>query len=425
MKVLMINKFLYPNGGSETYIFKLGEYLVKQGHEVQYFGMEHKGNIVGNRVQSYTTDTDFHTSNPFKKLTYAFKTIYSDEARRKLRKVLDDFKPDICHLNNFNYQLTPSIILEIKDWEKETKRKCKIVYTAHDYQLVCPNHMCNIPSTHENCEKCLVTNCTSEEQFKNQFDFSHCIENKCIHNSTLKSMAGAVEAKFWNKKEVYKNIDVVICCSQFLKTKLDTNPIFRDRTVVLHNFTTKEKIETKTNSVSNSICDKPYILYFGRYSKEKGVETLLEVCKQLSDIQFIFAGKPANGEEYLLDKIHAIPNIKEVGFLSGENLDNTIANAMFTIYPSEWYENCPFSVIESQMLGTPIVASNIGGIPELIDNEKTGLLFEPKNTELLKNTVAMLYADTHSLEDMRRNCLDKQFMDMETYYEKLMKIYGV
>ena len=239
-------------------------------------------------------------------------------------------------------------------------------------------------------------------------------------------MAGAVEAKFWNKKEVYKNIDVVICCSQFLKTKLDTNPIFRNKTVVLHNFTTKERYKNKANKANKaSICDKPYILYFGRYSKEKGVETLLEVCKQLSDIQFVFAGKPANGEEYLLDKIHAIPNIKEVGFLSGENLDNTIANAMFTVYPSEWYENCPFSVIESQMLGTPIVASNIGGIPELIDNEKTGLLFESKDVELLKNTIAMLYTDTHSLEEMRRNCLDKQFMDMETYYEKLMKIYGV
>lgn len=417
MRILMINKFLYPNGGSETYIFKLGEYLISQGHEVQYFGMEHKGNQVGNRVNSYTTDTDFHTSNPFKKLTYAVKTIYSEEARRKLRKVLNDFKPDICHLNNFNYQLTPSIILEIKAWEKQTKHKCKIIYTAHDYQLICPNHMCNIPSTHENCEKCLVQDCKSEKSFKHKIDFSHCVKNKCIHNSKLKSIIGAVEATHWNTWEVYKNIDTVICCSQFLKTKLDTNPILRSKTVVIHNFTTKE------TSDINSEDKKPYILYFGRYSKEKGVETLLEVCKELSDIQFVFAGKPANGEEHLLDKIHAIPNIKEVGFLTGENLDKTIANAMFTVYPSEWYENCPFSVIESQMLGTPIVASNIGGIPELLDDEKTGLLFEPKNRKMLKNIIAMLYTDTHSLEEMRRNCLSKQFMDMETYYKKLMVYY--
>ena len=141
MKVLIVNKFLYPNGGSETYIFKLGEALEQHGHEVQYFGMEHEGRCVGNRVNAYTSDMDFHGGSKLSKLTYPIKTIYSKEARVQLRKVLDDFKPDVCHLNNFNYQLTPSIILEIVKWRKETGRDCKIIFTAHDYQLVCPNHM--------------------------------------------------------------------------------------------------------------------------------------------------------------------------------------------------------------------------------------------------------------------------------------------
>ena len=153
MKVLMINKFLYPNGGSETYIFKIGECLEKNGHEVQYFGMEHSGRCVGNRVNAYTSDMDFHGGSIFSKLTYPIKTIYSSEARKQIRKVLDDFKPDICHINNFNYQLTPSIILEIRKWNKN----CSIIFTAHDYQLVCPNHMLNNPNTHENCEKCRGT----------------------------------------------------------------------------------------------------------------------------------------------------------------------------------------------------------------------------------------------------------------------------
>lgn len=140
MRVLIINKFLYPNGGSETYIFKLGEALEQHGHEVQYFGMEHEGCCVGNRVNAYTSDMDFHGGSKLSKLTYPIKTIYSKEARVQLRKVLDDFKPNVCHLNNFNYQLTPSIILEIVKWRKETGRDCKIIFTAHDYQLVCPNH---------------------------------------------------------------------------------------------------------------------------------------------------------------------------------------------------------------------------------------------------------------------------------------------
>ena len=133
MRVLIINKFLYPNGGSETYIFKLGEALEQHGHEVQYFGMEHEGRCVGNRVNAYTSDMDFHGGSKLSKLTYPIKTIYSKEAREKLRLVLDDFKPDVYHLNNFNYQLTPSIILEIVKWRKETGRECKIIFTAHDY----------------------------------------------------------------------------------------------------------------------------------------------------------------------------------------------------------------------------------------------------------------------------------------------------
>ena len=92
MKILMVNKFLYPNGGSETYIFKLGEQLQKKGHEVQYFGMEHAGRIVGNRLECYTSDMNFHAGG-VGKLLYPFRIIYSGEAKRKMRRVLEDFRP--------------------------------------------------------------------------------------------------------------------------------------------------------------------------------------------------------------------------------------------------------------------------------------------------------------------------------------------
>lgn len=119
MKVLIVNKFLYPNGGSETYIFRLGEELQRQGHEVQFFGMEHEGRIVGNHAEAYTSDIDFHTGK-IKKLLYPFKIIYSLEARGKIRKVLLDFRPDVVHLNNFNFQLTPSIIYEINKFGRKS-----------------------------------------------------------------------------------------------------------------------------------------------------------------------------------------------------------------------------------------------------------------------------------------------------------------
>ena len=148
MKILMVNKFLYPNGGSETYIFKLGEQLQKMGHEVQYFGMEHEGRIVGNRAQLYTTDMDFHGGG-LRKLLYPVRIIYSAEAKKKMRLVLEDFQPDVVHLNNINFQLTPSVIYAVRACEKKHGRHIRLVYTAHDYQWICKKHMMRVPATGE------------------------------------------------------------------------------------------------------------------------------------------------------------------------------------------------------------------------------------------------------------------------------------
>ena len=398
MKVLMINKFLHPNGGSETYIFKLGEYLTAQGHEVQYFGMEHEGRCVGNRVNAYTSDMNFHGGNKLAKLTYPIKTIYSTEARKKIRQVLDDFQPDVCHLNNFNYQLTPSVILEIQAWKKATGHSCKIVFTAHDYQLICPNHMCNQPATGENCEKCLGGH------------FLNCLKGKCIHGSTAKSAVGMAEAMLWNWSGVYKNIDTIICCSEFMKKKMDSNPLFADKTVAIHNFI--DRVEWKETE------KKDYVLYFGRFSREKGIDTLVEVCKALPQVQFVFAGTGP-----LEDRINSIPNIRNVGFQKGEALEQLIREARFTVYPSEWYENCPFSVMESQMYGTPVLGADIGGIPELIQVGVTGELFYPGDKEELESKLLRLWNNPDVVEAYSQNCRNTQFGTVEDYCKKIMKIY--
>ena len=398
MKILMVNKFLYPNGGSETYIFKLGKYLISKGHEVQYFGMDHEERCVGNHVGAYTSNMNFHGGSKLSKLTYPIKTIYSTEARRKIRMVLDDFRPDVVHLNNFNYQLTPSIILEIKKYEKETNKRVKIVFTAHDYQLICPNHMMNNPNTNENCEKCLGGN------------FENCIKGKCIHGSIAKSITGAMEALYWNTRKVYKHIDSIICCSEFLKSKMDSNPIFREKTIALHNFI--ENVEWK------EVEKKGYILYFGRFSQEKGIKTLIDVCKLLPNIQFVFAGTGP-----LEDEVNSIPNIKNLGFQTGEALENLIREARFSIYPSEWYENCPFSVMESQMYGTPVLGANIGGISELIEKGKTGELFEHGNSVQLKQIIEKLWNNKQLTQKYSENCKNIKFDTLEQYYEKIIKIH--
>jgi len=376
----------------------MGNALLERGHEVQYFGMEHEGRCVGNASQMYTSDMDFHDGNKLDQLTYPFRTIYSLEARKKLRVVLQDFQPDVVHINNFNYQLTPSILVEIKKWRRT--HACRIVYTAHDYQLICPNHMLYNPTTAGVCEKCLSGK------------FGHCTRGKCIHGSRVKSLIGTLEASYWNKRGIYDQIDRIICCSQFMKSRLDRNELLAKKTVVKHNFV--DQIEWRE-------CEKKdYVLYFGRFSEEKGIDTLLKVCEILPHIRFVFAG-----EGPLDQKMEQLPNVENVGFKRGEELEQLIREAKVSVYPSEWYENCPFSVIESQMLGTPVIGSKMGGIPELINEGVTGELFEAGDEKQLAEKIERLCTDDNLAKQYSVNCKSKGCVTLEEYYDFVMEIYGM
>lgn len=404
MKILLVNKFLYPNGGSETYIFELGKQLVSMGHEVQYFGMEHPDRIVGNKVDSYTSNMDFHGGNKLSKLMAPFKIIYSVEARKKIRKVLDDFKPDVVHLNNINFQITPSIIYEIRAWEKKNHR-VKIVFTAHDYQWICPNHMLYIPHTGEICERCKGGK------------YIECAKNGCIHGSKARSLIGSFESYYYKCRKTYALVDTIICPSQFLYDKFAEDEILRDKLVMIHNFLTMDVTDVSAYAKS----DEPYVLYFGRFDVQKGMNTLLEACKRLLEIPFIFAGSgPMEAE------VNSVGNIKNVGFTRGDDLYKLIGGARFSVYPSEWYENCPFSVMESQMLGTPVIGANIGGIPELIrtTDNPTGRLFSAGDVEGLVDEISKLWNDDRLLKQMQDNCVNTKFDSVSEYTKKLLEIYA-
>ena len=396
MKVLMINKFLYPKGGAETYTFSLGRILEEHGHEIQYFGLRNEKNTVGNRVDALVDDMDFATG-VMKNLKAPFRIVYNRQARAQIRKVLDDFQPDIVHLNNIQYHLTPSIILETDKWRKEIKKDCKIIYTAHDYQLVCPSHgMFDVNV--KPCELCL------------DGKYIHCLQTKCLKNSRAKSLIGTIDGYYWKKNPAYSYVDVIVCCSQFLKEKLDTQPQFVGKTITLHNFKDIAPLE--------NIEKKDYILEFGKLCKDKGTETLIKVARQMPDQKFVFVGYgPA------VDLMKDIPNVEYLGFKGGEELNRIIAEAKISVCPSEWYENCPFSVIESVSFGTPVVGSRMGGIPELIVEGKTGELFEAGNTEELKAAIRKITKDDSTLQQYTDNCFDVKYETSETYYNKLMEIY--
>lgn len=397
MRILLVNKFLYPKGGAETYTFKLGETLEKHGHEVQYFGLANAENTVGNTTGVYVSDMDFSTGI-LRNLTAPFRIIYSMEARKKMTAVLFDFEPDIVHINNIQFHLTPSIILAVDNYRKKTHRKVKIVYTAHDYQLICPSHGL-FDADINVCEKCLGGN------------YTHCLRTKCVKNSRAKSFLAMLDAYYWKYNRAYRLIDTIVCPSRFLKGKLDMQERFAGKTVAIHNFI---KPQTPAQTEKGD-----YVLEFGHLSRDKGTFTLLEVAKRMPHVRFVFAGY-GDAEA----AIAAVPNAEYVGFKMGDELKELVTGAACTVYPSEWYENCPFSVIESQMYGSPVIGSRMGGIPELIREGETGLLFEAGNADDLEQKLRYLLETPQVLPAYTANCRSVTFETPETYYLKMMKIYG-
>ena len=396
MKILMVNKFLYSRGGCENYMLFLGEHLKKLGHEIEYFGMYDEKNSVGNSAGKYTQNMDFH-SKGLERFLYPFKIIYSYEAKRKIMQVIDDFKPDIIHMNNINFQLTPSVIYGAK------KRGVPVVQTVHDYQMICPNHLLYNFDKNEICEKCI------------KGSYTNCIKNKCIHNSRVKSIIGAIEAKLYSLLKTYKKVDLFISPSYFLEEKLlSANELYKGKTKTIHNFINKDKFTCEENH------EEDYIAFAGRLSKEKGVEELAKAAKLLPEYTFMVAGDGPDKE-----MLKGIENVKLVGFLSGEELTQFMGKAKILLVPSIWYENCPLSILEAQCMGVPVATVNNGGMAELVKDGITGILIDEATPEKIALKLRQFLENEENYEILKENCKKEKenILSVETYGDILTKEY--
>jgi len=373
MKILMINKFLYPRGGSESYMLKLGSEYEKQGHTVEYFGMLDEKNTVSNSAGMYTTNMDFHSTG-LARFLYPFKIIYSREAKKKLGKVLDAFQPDIVHMNNINFQLTPSIIYAVK------KRGIPLVQTVHDYQMICPNHLLYNFEENKPCTRCI------------NGSKLNCVKHSCIHSSKVKSILGVVEAWLYKAIKTYKKVDLYICPSRFLENKLKTaSGIYNGKTFTIHNF-----IDKAENIEKNEV--EPYIVFVGRLSKEKGVELLAECAKRLPEYKFVVAGTgPDDGV------LQNIENVELLGFVSGKALNELMGNAKVLLAPSICFENCPLSILEANSMGVPVITMNSGGMAELVADGVTGTLVPEADAGCLAGKIKSTLEDSEYYAKLKEN----------------------
>lgn len=394
MKILMINKFLYPRGGAETYMLKLGESLSEAGHQVQYFGMKDEKNIVGNEWGLYTSNMDFHSSS-VERFLYPFRIIYSMEARRKVDKLIKYFHPDIIHLNNINFQITPSVIDIAAKW------KIPVIQTVHDSQMICPGHLLYQTEKNQLCTRCV------------EGSKWNCAKYRCIHGSFIKSLLGTIEGLFYDCKKTYDKVDMYLCPSHFIEKILCTRKRYRGKTKVLCNF-----IEQPEGDYGEK---QDYILYFGRLSEEKGISLFLEMCRRFPQVRFKIAGSGP-----LDEMCKGLPNAEFLGLLTGESLKKVIAQAKLVIYPSLCYENCPLSILEAVSLGTPVLSSARGGIQELICQEETGIIVpEPFNVKALEQKLNFLLENPEKLVNMAQKCRQKsqKLMNRDSYRKELEGIY--
>ncbi len=390
MKILMVNKFFYIKGGSETYYFALKRMLEAEGHEVIDFSMKDGKNYDSPYAEYFVEGVDYNGKMSLgKQVKSAANIIYSVEARKKLEELIKATRPDICHLHIFQHQLSPSILPVLK------KYNIPVVYTAHDLKMLCLNYV--MMTRGEVCERCKGGN------------YMNCLKYKCTKDSTLKSAINVAEGYLHKWLGSYDIIDKIVTPSGFYRRKFIEFGVDADRVIHIPNFLDRTKPLVKPAEDKED-----YFLYFGRLSREKGIMTLIKSVEDTHLPLKIVGTGPCKEEieQYIADK--NLEHIQVLGFRSGQELIDLVGNARAVILPSEWYENGPYSAIESLQLGRPIIGSELGGIPELVDGN--GVIFNHGNVEELKQ-ILLTFPEKDS-EAYKAMCARSEEIYQSTYTAK-------
>jgi glycosyltransferase involved in cell wall biosynthesis len=405
MRVLLINNCHFRRGGADVVYLNTGELLRKNGHEVSYFSTKSAQNEPTDFSKYFIEDFDALKLGFIKQTINTPRKLYSQEAKRNLNKLIENERPDIAHIHLYKGGLTASILPVLK------RNHIPTVITLHDFSLLCPRNIF-LDGNDNICEKCLTSH-----------PFN-CVINRCNRKNIFYSIISFVEFEINNKffrPELYFNKIISVCKFNYEKHQIKLN--IRERLVLLYNFS-KELDNNFPDHIKGE-----YFLFYGRLSKEKGILTLIDAWQRLgSRFKLKIAGK---GD--LLNEVarkiesHNEGNIELLGFKSGTELHNLIKHSSFIIVPSECYENNPMTIIEGYSLGKPVIATNVGGIPEIISEGETGFLFELKNIDDLvakvKHVNDLSDREYEIISKNARQFAEKSFSS-DNHYIKLKEIYS-
>ena len=402
MKVLLVNKFHYKKGGSETYYFTLADALKKSGHEVIFFSMHDEKNFPCQQEQYFVSNVAVDGGIK-SRLKMVLHIVYSKEAYRNMKRLLTEERPDLVILNLVHKQITLSILDAIKEFSE----KLPVFWVIHDLITVCPSYLM-LDGKGRTCEECL------ERQ-----SYWPCVRNRCIKGSLLMSMLAKYEADYIKKRKWYEKADLFICPSHFHENKLKEAG-FTSRPIVMVRNPLPYKVTEPLQ-----IYRGRYFLYFGRLSREKGIYTLIQAVMKTGSKLLILGNGPEENKLKAITK--GIEHIKFGGFQTGEELVETIKKSLYVVIPSECYENSPYSAMEAMALGKPLIVSDYGGLPELVKNGENGYVYHALDgtealVECIRNAEKQAAEEYQKMSDTSYQQA-KDMFDPEKYVKKIEKYY--
>lgn len=403
MKILNINGYNYPRGGADRCFLELSSLLEAHGHEIIPFSMYHPKNLASPYEDFFVTYIDYPTelgkSGIHPKLTVGERILFSREAQNKLEKLVEVTQPDLVHIHNFIHEMSTSILPVLK------KAGLPVLQTLHDYKIVCPNT--SFISHDEICERC------------KGLRYYEMTLRRCKRGSLMASLLATSEMYFHTFFRLYEpNIDLFISPSDFLAHKVREHGITKP-IVTIPNFIEPNQFQPRYDP-------EPYFILVGRLVKIKGVMTLLEAMRRLGpQVELRIAGTGEMEDEMRAFVSENNLNVKFLGHLATPELVQAVQNALATIQPSEWYENYSMTIIESLACGTPVIGSNIGGIPEQIIDGQNGFLFEPGQVDQLAEKMRFLLDNREiAIEMGRRGRQQVETVNSpEEHYRQTMRVY--
>lgn len=404
MKILQVNKFHYRRGGAETVYFGVSDLLRRHGHEVIPFAMQDDRNEETPYARYFVSNIDLREERGgvAGKVAAAGRILYSREAERKMDALLRETRPDVAHLHNIYHQLSPSILRAL------ARHKVPVVMTLHDYKLICPAY--TLYTNGALCERC------------KGHRYYNAVLQRCVKGSRAKSALCAAEAYLHAGLGSYRRrVKFYVAPSQFIASKMLEFGVGPDRVVHVPNFI--EPAEQPTPTAGR------YFVYAGRLERVKGVGTLLravEASVPARDFELWIAGEGEERAALEADtRARGLANVRFLGHLTQAELAPVVAGAQFAVVPSEWHENAPLSVLEAAALGKAVVASDLGGLPEMVRHGETGLIFRAGDAEALRGCLEELLRKPERAAEMgvKARALVEETYSPESHYRRTMAVY--